>query len=548
MIALIYIITFSIMPKGFWGLDNGYKYQGAQAFSNNGQIDVPYAGSEFDPEGRFRPIVRPFGLMIDNRQFPVFSILFMMVTGSLISFLGRAGAFLLPLAGGILTLLASWYMWVCHRGRNDGRLFLLLVGLGSPLFFYSFTLWEHSIATALIICATTFVNRGKYLNTNAKIWKLVLSGLLFSIAALFRSESIIWMLVVLLLWNYTNHSKRTILFFLSGLAFGLMLNSFFNNLITESWLPLHIISNLKSQIDLTLVKFIAFRSENFFNLIFQGFEHKLLSILIFIPFLFLAFGKGWRRRKEFTFWILASVLCSWFFYILKSLDAPYIGGYMSNNGGLLWAIPMTVLSVRYFSGERRRFWKLIWLGSIIYILITSLATPISKGVHWGPRLLIPIIPFLLIIASIRLERWWRQYSQTRLVLVALVLITLVNQGYSISTLYITKSRNLQYANWIDQSVKAPTMTNVWWMLGDIGVSGGSQDWYYAKTLTAVQEITNELQKSHIGTYDFLELSPFIDDELWDKINLERTGQISYPHEDPSKSQLRLTKLKFKESE
>ena len=177
VIGFLYLLLWLILPKpAFWGIDNGFKYQGARQFANTGSVLIEYSGAEFDPEGAFRSIIPPFGLMRGDKIAPVFSVLFMIFAGILYKVFGPVGPFLLPLFGGWISLIAGAFLW---RRVSPGRhpvFFLTMLGLGTPLLFYSLALWEHALATALIIVSFAMIvpERGSRISFGR--WEPIIAG------------------------------------------------------------------------------------------------------------------------------------------------------------------------------------------------------------------------------------------------------------------------------------------------------------------------------------------------------------------------------------
>ena len=69
---------------------------------------------------------------------------------------GDPGLYLLPLAAGLLTLPAVWSLAGMLSGARVGRA-VPLASLGTPLWFYSLTFWEHTPAACLAVWSVLLV-------------------------------------------------------------------------------------------------------------------------------------------------------------------------------------------------------------------------------------------------------------------------------------------------------------------------------------------------------------------------------------------------------
>ena len=78
--------------------------------------------------------------------------------------LGSPGLYALPLLGGLLTLPAAWLLvgMIVPIGRSRRIAQPLAVGiaaLGTPMWFYSLTFWEHTPAVCLTTWSILFAAR-----------------------------------------------------------------------------------------------------------------------------------------------------------------------------------------------------------------------------------------------------------------------------------------------------------------------------------------------------------------------------------------------------
>ncbi|MDM8530198.1 hypothetical protein QUF63_03440 [Anaerolineales bacterium HSG25] len=156
-LTLIYLIAFWLTPKTvFWSPDEGAKFLELQTLYRLQQqhpYPLPYQGSRIDSTGQFYPSHPIYPrLTADNDLTFHWPIWFPLLS-------------LLPYQlGGITAIyLLSWlsglgvaYLSGQIAAQFEARAFaptMLLVGLASPIFFYSLLFWEHTLAVLLGLLA-----------------------------------------------------------------------------------------------------------------------------------------------------------------------------------------------------------------------------------------------------------------------------------------------------------------------------------------------------------------------------------------------------------
>lgn len=152
-LAVIYLAVLWALPKDvFWHPDEGGKFlQMASTHWDGGiRTSFRYGAQSRDPELRFYP-TRCAG----NRVYPDVSdgtiqfrwpVWFPLATRPLYERLGATGLYVIPLLCGWLTALLT-ATWVRPYSRPLAACTILLVGLATPMTYYSFAFLEHTLAT-----------------------------------------------------------------------------------------------------------------------------------------------------------------------------------------------------------------------------------------------------------------------------------------------------------------------------------------------------------------------------------------------------------------
>ena len=192
-VAVVYLATLAVAgDRGFWITDNQNKFLQMEAIVESGYSDysIPWNGAQFDPGLGLNPLPLPFTQVIEGRLYSQYPPLFAVVSSVPYRLFGFRGLYLLPLAGALLTLVGV--------GRLAGALGLerrwrqaavLLVGLCTPLWFYSVVFWEHTLALGLLVWAVGLLLR--FASDRSK-GLLIAGGAAAAGAAYFRDETVLF--------------------------------------------------------------------------------------------------------------------------------------------------------------------------------------------------------------------------------------------------------------------------------------------------------------------------------------------------------------------
>lgn len=196
-----------------------------------------------------------------------------------------------------------------------------------------------------------------------------------------------------------------------------------------------------------------------------------------------------------------------------------------NSGGLLWVVPFVFLSLqRIKSRKLERFWRLIWIAPLIYLVIVSALAPTVRGVHWGPRFVLEALPFLLIVGTIRAQRWWKRYPITKPIIILLIATSIINQFYSYDTLREQRKENADLNRWAASTGSEPALTSIGWLAGDVALLSDRFPWYLTDKKSYIQFVVNELRKRDVVRFNFYERPPYYDSNFWWSVGAEHFGE------------------------
>ncbi|MEA3375487.1 MAG: hypothetical protein U9R72_04740 [Chloroflexota bacterium] len=176
----------------------------------------------------------------------------------------------------------------------------------------------------------------------------------------------------------------------------------------------------------------------------RGWQHGGLRRLRGFAALLLPIGLGQLIAVGYNTYRFGNPLH--FGYGTATWDTPFLQGVynqlLSPGKGLFVFMPVLLLSLVGWPAllDKRRDWAwLVLLAGAVYLVPHALYGHWSGGGGWGPRLLLPIVPLLLLPAGEVIERWETRRAG-RVVLVLLIALSLFIQVLGVS---VNWARHLQ---------------------------------------------------------------------------------------------------------
>jgi hypothetical protein len=211
LVLVLYGAVLAVMPKdGFWSPDEGAKFIQLHSvgWSDGWRYDIAYGAKAIDPEFTFYPTrchhedLYPVQLP-DGGVKLHWPLWFPLLSGVLLSAFGFVGLYVLP-------LMAGWLVAVVAGALSriwDPRLapaVILLVGLGTPIAFFSLTFWEHTVVAVLGMAALALVATDR-----RRRGALPTALLLLLMAAALRVEALLFAVAVIAGWAVAQRAART---------------------------------------------------------------------------------------------------------------------------------------------------------------------------------------------------------------------------------------------------------------------------------------------------------------------------------------------------
>jgi hypothetical protein len=495
LVLAIYAVSLWRMPLGvFWSPDEGGKFFQLASIEWDGHLaySPPYVGRRIDPALRFYPGSMRFGG--STFPYPSFEaqgqvhfhwpIWFPLLSRVLFDALGIAGIYVVPLLSGWLLALASGWI-AAGFDRRLAPPAILLVGLATPVWFYSLTFWEHTLA-ALLAMAAVVVAIGR---RGASVTALCAMLALLAAAIFLRLEMIAFAASLLGAWGLAAWRIRPVVratparpgaaswrWWLALAAAGAVLAVVVSTSLTErrsrqiAALPTKIAATLSHPSELprsvaeVLVDRVVDEGPNVALHWTSAATVALLACFVapFVP-----------RRFEGAILLPALVFVLWYSIDLARLDQPYrsLHGVFAIAPFLaLWIVALP--ASRQWSPRQRILadcagFYLIIGGVTLLVIHSNAGGRLVTGLEWGQRYLLPLYPMLAVLALVAMQEFYRSPRTVGMkIVVAALAVGMIAVAVKLETrgIDMLRSNHTRFAA-LQRALRTeePLLTDVWWL-------------------------------------------------------------------------------------
>jgi hypothetical protein len=381
---------------------------------------------------------------------------------------------------------------------------ILLVGFGTPIFFYTQVYWDHTLAALLAIFAL-YILVAKHQLSIISLSLVVLSLL---IAVTLRVELFTYALALVFAWLVTNRrisknkignrNLQTSLEFMSldktqikskKLIFPLII---IVTLLIYFALPARYSSELfRLSREFSSGGNLIHSTINFLERNFAALPHLLINYSA-SEGLQLSEALGWLGIFALIISILAALIPAWRLELALVVPSLLILGgltmyavfttqiYRSLHGFFL-CIPyslIVVFGLKHVWNQRKYNENLIYLSALFYFILGVISIILFRagkegtywpGLEWGQRYMFTLYPLLAILSLLAAKRIWysRRPEITKLVLISLTTILMI-MSFSIQMrgVWMLHQSRQTIAVWLDYLQKQPgnpVVTDEWWI-------------------------------------------------------------------------------------
>ena len=483
VLALVQIAR--LPAERIWTTDDGNKYLLTRSVAAGAwaRPALPRPRSGLDVTSRWSAIRPPFAVVHHGSLVSVYPPAFPVLSAAAYRLLGPYGLYVLPLAGGLLTMLAA-----AALARQVGANPVLAAALAGPLsfaFFYWTVLWEHTISTAVTVWAIVLLGRAREIPS---IREPLLAGLLLASGAWVRDENLVVFGAVVgacLLDRVLRRCVPTL-----GLAYlaGWLPVAVWRTIVSGSPVGLHDPNSLRLGWP-GMSAFLVDVASLLHTFLLSAHPHSLLLAAVVIGVgLVLGLAPRWLPRwpglgpAALVAMAGSSLLVTG---MVLSGQAPALR--LIQVSGLWvfapWIALVAVVGWEHgadgqgasFAPSRDRAGHLRWLAAITGLTLLGLCTVLTaagaQGIHWGPRHLSPVMPLLAVLAALgvrRLLSLTRALAGPRWLIASRVSVALV-----LSAAFVIQLEGLWLQGRVARGMAAfttaarqpdagPLLTHLWW--------------------------------------------------------------------------------------
>ncbi|RMF34802.1 MAG: hypothetical protein D6759_05435 [Chloroflexi bacterium] len=499
------LLVAVLPPHTFFDSDPGVKFlQVRNLVAHRWQglwVDDP--GEALDPSHTFSPFNTSFFYRDgeSGRVYGVYSVPFVVLTSLFYALLGFRGLYLLPALATLGTMIVTYRLSRPIAPRT-APLAPLLVGVLSPMLFYSVDLWEHTPAVFLAILGlwglVETLARGR------ARW-LLGAGLVLGLAAWFRAEvyALILACGLTLLWVERRRPRRLLVYGLAygaGLALVLLPIGVFQEWSFGSPLGPHLQNAVVPQVNGQVARKVnmhplalwALKSVVATKLLVPWTTSKSWTVLVAgLVLLRLLAGRIPAWRRGLTLLLAGAASLGTMGVVLMGVWEHWFARNLVQSFPVLLFLLFLGLApeaqaapVATASEERHSRMRLLALVGGLFTAFVLLTTPSSGGPQWGARFLMPVYPLLVVGVLYALEpvlasRPRRPMESWALLFTFVFLCgaSALTQFEGLRRLYWSKADYAQLTQAIERLAPEVVVTDTWWMPVVTAAASEPKTWF-----------------------------------------------------------------------
>ena len=157
VVLLLAAFVLALPKDSFWITDGGNRFIQLQSMLRTGGLGIEYPAESLDPGRTFFPRGGHHFQKHGDVTYSFYPFYFSLIVAPFYRLLGGIGLYVLPLLGTLLTLIMSCKILHALGLRHLDTQLVVVLAFCTPIFFYSLTFWEHTVAVSLSTLAISFV-------------------------------------------------------------------------------------------------------------------------------------------------------------------------------------------------------------------------------------------------------------------------------------------------------------------------------------------------------------------------------------------------------
>ena len=487
-VACLYLSVFLWIGHygAFWSEDAGVKYLQASSLadSNWTTASIEYPGKDVDPQLEFNPLAGAHTRLRNGQIHSIYPVFFPAISSLFLHAWGFPGLYVLPLLSTLLVVALSFFMAKLVLSEKAAFPVAVITACATPLLFYAFTFWEVNLAAAALVAGLLLSLR---IGPSAGP-KTFLAGMLLGSVVFFRAELVLFFAAYMAARMIVRKDWGNGVRLLAGGGMVTLVFLALQYVTEETWLA-HYFQNLPIPPAGSAARwhFLRHTWRMGRELLFAGHGNEWLNLLLLAPVaalsLWLILRERMAARKtppnsppgDAAFaqrrgtWtapvLLGLVLLAHLAYLGLSLMNRYPILSTPVVSGLFVFSPWAALGLVQ-GRDKNPLRTEIHLAVVGFIAALCLTTPVSGGLQWGPRLLVPVYPLLVLLSWDACSRLREKETRRRPVAAAclcLVAVSMALQGWGLCLLKDKKAFNSQVMNKLSNLPAQTVLTSEWWV-------------------------------------------------------------------------------------
>jgi hypothetical protein len=395
---------------GLWSIDQGVRLEQIESLLQTRfrSLETVYPGASVDLPTGASPLVGQY-LYRDHKSYAMFSVASAGLNALPYALFSARGLYVIPVAGTLVLLFLAQRLTRAVLSAGARSLLVLVLALTTPLAFYSLVFWDHTLVAMLTMLAIWLAIPAE---TAPTARGLAWAGFILGLGSWFRPEILLGLpaLAGAILLVGTKPRWTPLIRLGAGAAIALAPLFLFNRLAYGVFLGPHVLVAGKLRYYGETLAAVLRQRLGWAKLLVAPPWPEALAALAALLLLLLAGRWAPLARRQRALTLSSIVLVFLAIAILRRQDLDLQTTLLATSPFLL----LVMLPSPWPAEERRtepnarRLSRFLTFFGALYVLLVFLAVLPDGGAQWGPRLLLPAVPPLVIAGFLRLAEWTRR--------------------------------------------------------------------------------------------------------------------------------------------
>jgi hypothetical protein len=472
----------------FWTTDGGNRFIQVQQLARSGELPIEYPGVPLDPAFTFAPTGGHHFVIRDTRLHSFYTTTFPLLVAPLYRLFGLPGLYLIPLLAMIATIPLLGLLSRALGSTDWPVASAVALVFATPLFFYTVSFWEHTLALALTTAGVLLATRRSP----------AFGGALIALGAAFREESYIALAAVGAALMADRRVREAVVLFAAAIAV-------LSPLWLANWVQYSHPLGLHSAVYEAIGGGIAEKVWNFWIYLFAFTRQPVVRVGLAVPAILLALialMKPSPRVQRARVILLYATAAGAVAAAVTLITSPQPLNEAFRTQSLFGSIPFAV-SFFAVARELPRFLSVL-IGTSLVLTCAALHQG-DIGLIWGPRHFLWLVPFL-VIATAMAVRLLPATARAAIAILVIAAFAIHAQGIRLL------SQKLRFSAELLQTIEASdakvVVTDVFWVPEELAALWFKKPMFLVKSDQELAGIIERLQKAGIRRMDFVAAAQF----------------------------------------